>query len=51
MNVKAVLVERVSKAGNPYTAIEVYITNDIKKVVFLTQAELALVKMNTTKTN
>lgn len=46
MNMKAVLVEKTSKSGNPYVAIEVYITDKIKKLVFLTPAELELIKMN-----
>lgn len=46
MQVKAVVVERTSKSGNPYVAIEVYITDKIKKLVFLTPAELELIKMN-----
>lgn len=46
MNIKAVLVERMSKSGNPYVAIEVYVTDKIKKLVFLTPAELELIKMN-----
>lgn len=45
MNMKAVLVEKTSKSGNPYVAIEVYITDKIKKLVFLTPAELELIKM------
>lgn len=44
--VKAVVVEKTSKSGNPYVAIEVYITDKVKKLVFLTQAEVALLKMN-----
>lgn len=47
MPVKAVVVERTSKSGNPYVAIEVYITDKIKKLVFLTQAELELLKLQT----
>lgn len=45
MPIKAVLVEKTSKSGNPYVAIEVYITDKIKKLVFLTQAELELLKL------
>lgn len=46
MPVKAVVVERTSKSGNPYVAIEVYITDTIKKLVFLTPAELELLKLH-----
>lgn len=49
MQFKAVLVERISKSGNPYVAIEVSITDKIKKLVFLTPAELELIKMNSNK--
>lgn len=47
MNIKAELVQRVSKNGNPYVAIEVSLTDNIKKLVFLTQAELELLKLTT----
>lgn len=46
MNIKSVVVEKTSKKGNSYIAIEVYITDNIKKLVFLTPAELELLKMN-----
>lgn len=46
MNVKAILVERTSKKGNTYTCIEVYITPTIKKMVFLNQAELELLRLS-----
>ena len=49
MPIEAVLVEKTSKKGNPYIAIEVYITDKIKKLVFLTQAELELLKMTNSK--
>lgn len=45
MNLKAVLVEKISKKGNPYIAVEVTITENIKKLVFLTQAEIELLKL------
>lgn len=45
MEVKATLVEKTSKKGNPYTAIEVEITDSIKKMVFLTPAEIELLKI------
>ena len=49
MNIKAVLVEKTSKSGNTYIAIEVYITDKIKKLVFLTPAELELLKITNAK--
>lgn len=45
MNVKATLVEKISKNGKPYVCIEVYVTEKIKKLVFLTEAELELLKL------
>lgn len=47
MKIDAVLVQRLSKSGNPYTAIEISITDKIKKLVFLNQAELELLKITT----
>ncbi len=46
MQVKAELVQRMSKKGLPYVAIEVSITDSIKKLVFLTQAEHELLKLS-----
>ena len=45
MDVKARLVEKVSKKGNSYVCIEVYVTETIKKMVFLTDAELELLRL------
>ena len=45
MNIKAELVQRLSKKGTPYVAIEVTIAPNIKKLVFLTNAELELLKI------
>lgn len=45
MNLKAVLVEKTSKSGNPYVCVEVSITDKIKKLVFLSPAEVELIKM------
>lgn len=47
MEVRAELVTRVSKKGNTYTAIEIYLTDNLKKLVFLTDAELELLKITT----
>ena len=49
MNVKAMVVEKTSKKGNTYICIEVYITDKIKKLVFLTPAELELLKLANNK--
>ena len=45
MKFNALLVEKTSKKGNTYLCIEVSITDKIKKVVFLDQAEIELIKM------
>lgn len=45
MQVKAILCEKVSKKGNTYKCIEIYITENIKKLVFLTDAEKELLKL------
>ena len=44
MPLDAKLVERTSKDGNKYIAVEITIYQDIKKLVFLTQAEKELIK-------
>lgn len=46
MEVEARLVDRVSKNGKPYKAIEVSITDKIKKLVFLNQAEIELIELS-----
>lgn len=46
MSFKAVLVEKTARNGNPYVAIEVYITEKVKKLVFLNESELELIKIN-----
>lgn len=43
MNIKCVLVERISKKGSPYTALEIEF-NGYKKLVFLSEAELLLLR-------
>ncbi len=45
MNLKSTLVEKVSKKGMPYVCIEISLTDNIKKYVFLTQAEIELIKL------
>ena len=45
MFVNAELVEKVSKNGNKYICIEVSLTDKVKKVVFLTDAEVELLKL------
>lgn len=49
MQLKAIVVEKTSKKGSTYIAVEVYITDKIKKLVFLTPAELELIKMANNK--
>ena len=45
MDVKATLEEKISKNGNPYTAVVIYLTENCKKTVFLEPAEVELLKM------
>jgi len=43
---KATLVEKVSKKGSPYVAILIELTGNYKKTVFLDPAEIEIVKMS-----
>ena len=45
MMINAELVEKVSKVGNKYICVELFLTDKVKKTVFLTDAEVELVKM------
>lgn len=45
MEVKATLEEKVSKNGNPYTAVVIHLTDTCKKTVFLEPAEIELLKI------
>ena len=38
------VVEKVSKTGNPYTALEITFPNGYKKLVFLEEAEKYMIK-------
>lgn len=49
MKVNADLLSKVSKKGNPYVCVEIQITDTYKKVVFLDEAEEALVKATYTE--
>ena len=53
MFVNAELVEKTSKVGNKYICVEVSLTDKVKKVVFLTDAEVELLKlyMSSTKSS
>ncbi len=42
---KAELVQKTSKNGNPYTVLELSITDKVKKQVFLSDAEIELIKI------
>lgn len=50
MKLNAVLVEKVSKNGNPYVCVEIYLTDKVKKTVFLEEAEVELIKLYLSKT-
>lgn len=50
MNLQCQIVEKTSSKGNKYVALEIAITKDYKKVVFLDSAEVELIKlMNSNK--
>mgnify|MGYP004493941145 CR=1 FL=1 len=49
IQVEAYLVERISQKGKAYKAIEIHITDKIKKLVFLTDAEMELLKIANSK--
>lgn len=46
MDIRTELVTRTSKSGKEYQCLEIYITDDYKKVVFLDKAELALLELS-----
>lgn len=46
---KATLETRTSKSGNPYDVLVIKLTDTYEKLVFLEQAELELLKMNSQK--
>lgn len=45
MPLECKLVERTSKDGNKYVAVEITIYRDIKKLVFLTPSEKQLIQL------
>lgn len=45
MNVKCQLVEKVSQKGNKYLCLEITLTDNYKKTVFLDNAEIELLKL------
>lgn len=45
MNVKCQLVEKVSQKGNKYLCLEIALTDNYKKIVFLDNAETELIKL------
>lgn len=49
MQVKCQIVEKVSQKGNKYVCLEISLTDNYKKVVFLDTAELELLKLATSK--
>ena len=40
------LVEKVSKSGNNYICLEIFLTETYKKIVFLDKAEIELLKLS-----
>lgn len=51
MVVKCQLVEKVSKKGTKYICLEMQLTETYKKIVFLTDAEIELIRVNSTNKN
>lgn len=51
MEVKATLETRLSKNGNEYEVLVIKLTENSEKLVFLTQAEKELLKLNNKKEN
>ncbi len=45
MQVKAEIVRKVSKAGKEYIVVEIQLTSDYKKEVFLEKSEQSLIKL------
>ena len=45
MKLNAILCEKVSKRGNSYICVEISITETYKKIVFLDESEIALIKL------
>ena len=48
---KAILETRTSKKGNTYEVLVIKLTDNLDKLVFLEQAELELLKLNSSKDN
>lgn len=44
--IKCNLVDKVSKNGNNYLCLEIYLTETYKKIVFLDKAELELLRLS-----
>lgn len=44
--IKCNLVEKVSKKGNNYLCLEIYLTDTYKKIVFIDNAEIELLKLS-----
>ena len=51
MKIDAKLVERTSKEGKPYVAIEIELTPTYKKLVFLNPSELELIRLTKSRNN
>lgn len=45
MNIKCQLVEKVSQKGNKYLCLEISLSENYKKIVFLDNAEVELIKL------
>lgn len=45
MNVKCQLVEKTSKNGNQYLCLEIQLSDNYKKLVFLNSSEIELLRL------
>lgn len=46
MKLDCELVEKLSKQNKPYFCIVIHLTENLDKLVFLTQAELEIIRLN-----
>lgn len=46
MQLECTVVEKTSKAGQPYMVLRVNLGNNVKKDVFLNDAEVAILSLN-----
>lgn len=47
MKLNAILVEKISKKGKQYVAIEIQLSENYKKLVFLDSSEMEILRLST----